>query len=213
MTSAKKRLFVEAAVIISFFVYVVTSISVRRIFSSVILSSTAAFVLSLLSLNLIMSRFPEETREEIASDDGEAPIHVTSKWKLIAWFIITTVLMLAMNFGVSLLSGDTSVPDKDGLLLRAVFGILLYPFMEEYLFRRGYITAFLKGNVPVYVCIIYQATLFATLHDGYGTTVAFICGIILGVTYVKAPSKAAFPMVYASHAIYNGVLYLILALT
>ena len=42
---------------------------------------------------------------------------------------------------------------------------------------------------------------------------AFICGIILGVTYVKTPPKAAFPMVYASHAIYNGVLYLILALT
>lgn len=210
MTSAKKRVFVSSAVFISFLVYVATSTLVGRMLSAGFISSSAAFVLSLLSLNLIMSRFPKETREEIVSDDEPSPTPKPSKWKLVGWVGITTVLMLAINFASSLVFGDTSVPDKEGLLPRAVLGILVYPFLEEYLFRRGYITALLKGNVPEYVCIIFQAALFATLHEG--ATVAFICGIILGVTYVKAPPKAAFPMVYASHAIYNGVLYLILAI-
>ena len=150
-----------------------------------------------------------ETEEE--TEQISAPPR--SKLKIFGYTAASVLLMLSVNFAVAFIAGDASVPDRENLLLRAAAGVLLVPAMEEYLFRRGYLKTLLKGGFPLYVPVIMQAVLFASLHRGTGVPVAFVCGTVLGVLYVKTEERYAFAAVFSAHAVYNGALYLILALS
>ncbi len=219
MTSAKKRVFVLVAVFASFFVHLAATALLGKIFGgtsviNVLVPYTGAFLSSVLVLGGMMKFFPEDAEGEIVTDgEHEKSSPTVSKTKNVLTAVLSVALMLAVNFLLSFIMGDTAVPSKTELLLRAAAGVILYPAMEEYLFRCGYLRALLKGSFPRYVAIILQAALFASVHRGGAIPVAFICGIILGVLYVKAQGKHAFFAVYLAHALYNGVLYLTLALS
>ena len=205
MTFTEKRIFVIASVLISFFTYLAAGMLAGKVVPWSTVQSVAAFVCAYLMLSLMMKRFPEEAENEIVTGDVQKDHGTSGKPRLVRTVVLSSVLMLCVNFALSFIVSDTSVPDREDLLLRAVTGVFVLPAMEEYLFRRG--------NFPEYVPIILQAVLFASLHKGVGIPVAFICGIILGMTYVKTDERHRFIAVYASHAIYNGVLYAVLALT
>ena len=213
MTFTEKRIFVIASVLISFFTYLAVGMLAGKVAPWSTVQSVAAFVCAYLMLSLMMKRFPEEAENEIVTGDVQKDHGTSGKPRLVRTVVLSSVLMLCVNFALSFIVSDTSVPDREDLLLRAVTGVFVLPAMEEYLFRHGYLKALLRGNFPEYVPIILQAVLFAGLHKGVGIPVAFICGIILGVTYVKTDERHSFIAVYASHAIYNGVLYAALALT
>ena len=213
MTSARKRLFVIFAVFSSFFVYLAAGGLLSLVFTYKLVPCVGAFTLSVCVLDMVMKRFPEEAENEITADGEPKKEPTQNAVKLIADIAVSVALMLAVNVVLSyVLKGNTET-DRDGLLLRAAFGILIYPAIEEYLFRHSYLSALIKGKFPIYVPVIVQAVLFSALHRGVGIPISFLCGIILGMLYVKWQGKRAFFAVYASHALYNGVLYLILALS
>lgn len=213
MTSAKKKLFVIFAVFASFFVYLAAAGLLSLVFTYKLVPCVGAFTVSVCVLDMVMKRFPEEAENEIVADGERKKEPTQNAVKLIADIVISVALMLAVNLVLSYVLKGNTVTDRDGLLLRAAFGILMYPAIEEYLFRHGFLKALIKGDLPKYVSVPLQAVLFASLHRGVGISVAFLCGIILGMLYVKRQGKCAFLAVYASHALYNGVLYLILALS
>lgn len=213
MTSAEKKAFVITAVSVSFFVYLAAAGLLSLLFAYRLVPYVGAFTASVCVLDRVMKRFPEKAENEIAAD-GEPKSEPKQKLaKLIADILISTLLMLSVNFALSLFLKDSSVPAMESVLKRAALGIFIYPAIEEYLFRRCYLKALIKGDLPKYVSILLQAVLFAAVHRGIGIAVGFLCGIILGVLYVKRQGKSAFFAVYASHALYNGVLYIILALS
>ena len=213
MTSAEKKAFVLTAVLLSFFTYLAAAALSGRIFAESTVQSVGPFVCASFVLGVVMKKLPEEVGNETEEETEQISAPPRSKLKIFGYTAASVLLMLSVNFAVAFIAGDASVPDRENLLLRAAAGVLLVPAMEEYLFRRGYLKTLLKGGFPLYVPIILQAVLFASLHKGVGIPVAFICGIILGMTYVKTDERHSFIAVYASHAIYNGVLYAVLALT
>ncbi len=213
MTSAKKRLFVIFAVFASFLVYLAAAGLLSLVFTYKLITCVGAFTVSVCVLDMVMKRFPEETENEIIADGEPKKEPTQNVAKLITNIVISLALMLAVNFVLSHVLKSNTVTDRDGLLLRAVLGILIYPATEEYLFRHKFLKVLIKGDLPKYASVLLQAVLFAALHRGAGVPVAFLCGIILGMLYVKQQGKCAFLAVYASHSLYNGVLYLILALS
>ncbi len=213
MTSFKKKAFVLTAVFISFFVYLSSWTILAKVVSDKLILCTGAFICSVFVLMIMIKKLPDEVKEDVVTEGEITSAVHESKSSLFCKTSLSVIIMLAVNFSVSFIFGDTSVPDKENILLRSVTGIFIVPAMEEYLFRHGYLRALTKGNISKYISVILQAALFASLHTGTGIAVAFICGTVLGILYVKTSEKHAFFAVYVSHAIYNCVLYLTLALT
>ena len=213
MTSAEKKAFVLTAVLLSFFTYLAAAALSGRIFAESTVQSVGPFVCASFVLGVVMKKFPEEVGNETEEETEQISAPPRSKLKIFGYTAASVLLMLSVNFAVAFIAGDASVPDRENLLLRAAAGVLLVPAMEEYLFRRGYLKTLLKGGFPLYVPVIMQAVLFASLHRGTGVPVAFVCGTVLGVLYVKTEERHAFAAVFSAHAVYNGALYLILALS
>lgn len=81
---------------------------------------------------------------------------------------------------------------------------IIAPVIEEILMR-GFVLDGLKNKYGVGVALLLSALLFAILHFNMVQTLsAFVCGIILGLLYLKTNS---IPCCIIAHCGYNLVSY------
>ena len=81
---------------------------------------------------------------------------------------------------------------------------LLVPVVEEILIR-GCILKTLHIEYGAYFALLFSAVLFAVLHFNFVQTLsAFICGLLLGLLYIKTGSL--FSCILA-HSLYNTISY------
>ncbi len=81
---------------------------------------------------------------------------------------------------------------------------LLAPIIEEILMR-GYILGGLQNKYGILIVLLLSSFLFALLHFNFVQTIsALICGLILGLLYIK--TKSLFCCILA-HFLYNSISY------
>lgn len=81
---------------------------------------------------------------------------------------------------------------------------ILAPVIEEILIR-GFVLGSLQSTFGVFFALLVSALLFALLHFNMVQTLsAFICGLILGVLYLKTGSILCCMI---AHCVYNAISY------
>ena len=79
---------------------------------------------------------------------------------------------------------------------------LLAPVVEES-FMRGYVLSVLRNKYGVITALLVSAVLFAALHFNFVQTLsAVVCGLVLGLLYLK--TNSLFCCILA-HALYNTI--------
>lgn len=116
----------------------------------------------------------------------------------------TAIFLFGLAYSLIFPSKSSAVPDTSlERILSAVLLIALPAFLEEYLMRR-----MIAGKLAVYnrsAAMIISALLFALMHfSAEKFPYTFVCGLILGATYLKTGS---FVIVMAVHFLNNLTAY------
>ncbi|MBU5439212.1 CPBP family intramembrane metalloprotease [Tissierella sp. MSJ-40] len=86
---------------------------------------------------------------------------------------------------------------------------LLAPIVEEILIR-AFVLETLRNTYTTIIAIIISTLLFALLHFNFVQTLsAMICGLVLGLIYIKTNSLSCCILI---HALYNFMSYISLSL-